>query len=108
MLLKTREMMLSRRGYLVTTAQPSSVDVEAACKTSDFDLFVLGHSIPLPQKVELIRTFRKLSPAPILSLLRFGDPAEDGADGHLDPYDPEALLKLVDAMLKDRSDAASM
>ena len=107
-LLKTREMMLRRRGYLVTSAPGSINDVETVCKTSQFDLFVLGHSIPLQEKAELIRTFRGLSQAPVLSLLRPGESSHDGADDHVVPDNPELLLDRIDAMLKGRGDAATM
>lgn len=57
-LLATRGMLLEQRGYSVTSAL-GFTQALAECRTASFDLFILGHSIPEPDKLELIKTFRK-------------------------------------------------
>jgi DNA-binding response OmpR family regulator len=87
-------MLLEQRGYSVTSAFGFTHSI-AHCRSSDFDLFILGHSIPLPDKQELIRTFRANCPAPILSLERIGEERVD-SDFHASPFEPEELLKTVE------------
>ncbi|HLY91983.1 MAG TPA: hypothetical protein VKQ89_01880, partial [Candidatus Angelobacter sp.] len=60
-LLATRRMLLEQRGLNVTSALGFTQAI-AHCNTPDFDLFVLGHSIPVADKEELIRTFRRTCP----------------------------------------------
>jgi DNA-binding response OmpR family regulator len=56
-LLATRKMLLEHRGYDVTSALGFSDAVEQ-CQNCDFDLFIIGHSIPEKDKLNLIKTFR--------------------------------------------------
>lgn len=106
-LLRTRELLLRRRGYNVTSEFGFTTAVEA-CKAARFDLFILGHSIPRTDKSELIKTFRRYCSAPVLLLLRQGESVEAGADGSVSPDDPELLLDRIDQMLSPRSDSASV
>jgi DNA-binding response OmpR family regulator len=96
-LLATRRMLLEQRGYHVVSALGFTQAV-AHCKTPDFDLFILGHSIPVSDKQELIRTFRQNCPAPILSLERHGEERVQ-ADFHASPDEPEEFLATVDRVL---------
>src|SRR5690349_17572253 len=80
-LLRTREMILRREGYIVSSALGFTAGVEH-CKNQNFDLFVLGHSIPDKDKRELMRVFRTGSKAPVLALQRQGENVPDGADAH--------------------------
>src|SRR5690348_11946100 len=61
-LLATRGMLLEQRGYSVTSALGFSRAIEH-CRASGFDLFILGHSIPEMDKLELMKTFRGNCPA---------------------------------------------
>jgi|SRR5689334_21861591 DNA-binding NtrC family response regulator len=96
-LLATRGMLLEQRGYSVTSALGFSQAI-ARCRASGFDLFILGHSIPDTDKLELIETFRENCPAPILSLERHGEERVP-SDFHASPDDPERLMKTVDRIL---------
>lgn len=96
-LLATRRMLLEMAGYTVTSALGFTESLEH-CNSSGFDLFILGHSIPTKDKQELIRTFRKSCPAPILSLERVGELRVE-SDFHASPDDPEKLLKTVGNIL---------
>jgi DNA-binding NtrC family response regulator len=96
-LLATRRMLLEQRGLNVTSALGYTQAI-AHCNTPDFDLFILGHSIPLADKEELIRTFRRHCPAPILSLERHGE-EKVPCDFHSSPDEPEDFLATVDRIL---------
>ncbi len=93
-LLRTRHMLLEREGYEVVSAIGLAASLQL-CKEGDFDVFVLGHSLPYSDKKKLVDEFRKHCPAPIISLRRnAGEQLVDGADYHIEP-DPEPLLQLV-------------
>jgi DNA-binding response OmpR family regulator len=96
-LLATRGMLLEQRGYHVTSSL-GFTQALAECRTSGFDLFILGHSIPDTDKLELIKTFRENCPAPILSLERHGEERVP-SDFHASPDDPEKLIRTVDWIL---------
>jgi DNA-binding response OmpR family regulator len=98
-LLKTRKMLLQRQGYEVTSAL-GYVDAIQSCKPPQFDLLILGHSIPDKDKKQLMKAFRAIGPAPILALRRQGEDLPDGADAHIYPDDISDLLKTVDSILK--------
>jgi hypothetical protein len=68
-----------------------------------FDLFILGHSIPLADKERLVSQFRAQCCAPILLLLRVGEPIPD-ADYQTYPGDPAELLRLVAEILGDHTE----
>ena len=90
-------MLLEQRGLKVTSAF-GFIEAVAHCNTPDFDLFILGHSIPVADKLELIRTFRQNCPAPILSLERHGEPKIQ-CDFHASPDEPEEFLATVEKIL---------
>jgi CheY-like chemotaxis protein len=93
-LLRTRHMLLEREGHQVVSSFGFTASLEN-CHQGNFDLFLLGHSIPHLDKQKLVETFRKHCPAPIISLRRnAGEQLVDGADYHIEP-DPEPLLALV-------------
>lgn len=99
-LLRTRHMLLEREGYEVVSSLGFTESLQN-CKSADFDLFLLGHSIPRSDKQELVSTFRQHCPGPIISLRRnAGEELVDGADYHIEP-DPEPLLKLVRRIFGD-------
>ena len=97
-LLATRCMLLEQRGYRVISALGFTQAI-AHCSSPDFDLFILGHSIPVADKQELINTFRKNCPAPILSLERLGE-EKVPCDFHASPDRPEEFLATVQMILE--------
>jgi DNA-binding NtrC family response regulator len=103
-LLLTRQMLLEKSGYKVTSALGFTKAVEH-CQHSGFDLFILGHSIPEDDKLHLIKTFQENCPAPILSLERPGE-KRIPCDFHASPDDPQKFLKVVDEILSRRKDQA--
>lgn len=101
-LLVTREMLLEKSGYNVTSALGFTKAIEY-CRHSEFDLFILGHSIPDDDKLHLIKAFRENCPAPILSLER-SDERRIPCDFHASPHDPADFIKVVDDILAERED----
>jgi DNA-binding NtrC family response regulator len=101
-LLATRQWLLEQRGYIVTSAHGFTKAVEQ-CHQPDFDLFVLGHSIPAADKLSLIKTFREHCPAPILSLERHGEGFVP-CDFHASPDEPERFITVVDDILAGREE----
>lgn len=99
-LLATRGMLLEQRGYTVISALGFSKAIEQ-CKESNFELFILGHSIPDTDKIALIDTFRVNCPGSILSLERYGE-KHVPSDFHASPDDPEQLLQVVADILARR------
>jgi DNA-binding response OmpR family regulator len=99
-LLATRKWLLEQRGYSVTSAHGFTRAAEH-CHKSDFDLFILGHSIPQADKLSLITTFRENCSAPILSLERHGEDYVQ-CDFHASPDDPEKFITVVDNILAGR------
>jgi len=97
-LLVTRGALLEREGYQVTS-ELGFTQSAARCAEGNFDLFILGHSIPERDKQELIRIFRANCSAPVLALLRQGEDAPGNADYQVFPYDPAQLLKTVARIL---------
>jgi DNA-binding NtrC family response regulator len=96
-LLATRKMLLEQKGYSVSTALGFS-QASRHCSEGGFDLFILGHSIPHDDKLQLIELFRANCPAPILSLERHGEDFVP-ADFHASPDDPEKFIEVVGKVL---------
>jgi len=104
LLLRTRHMLLQHSGYDTVSSLGFTQSLEH-CKNGNFDLFILGHSIPYSDKRQLVEEFRDVCPAPIISLRRNpGEQIVDGADYHIEP-DPEPLLDLVNRILAQKSTA---
>ncbi len=95
-LLATRKMLLEQRGFHITDAL-GFIQAIKHCRTGGFDLFILGHSIPETDKLELIENFRKNCPAPILSLERHGEHFVP-CDFHASPDAPDRIVNLVEAL----------
>ncbi|MBV8476658.1 MAG: hypothetical protein JOZ36_08335 [Acidobacteria bacterium] len=93
-LLRTRHMLLESQGHQVVSCLGFAESLEQ-CRAGNFDLFLLGHSIPYSDKQQLVAIFRQKCSAPIISLRRHaGEQLVEGASYHIEP-DPDALLILV-------------
>lgn len=103
-LLRTREILLRRQGYSVTSCLGFTAAAEQ-CIANEFDFFILGHSIPHEDKLQLIRTFRMNSAGPVLALRRYDDAQLPDADAQVYPDDIEGLLKTVESMLQNHNSA---
>lgn len=94
-LARTREMLLYAAGFQVSTYTNSEQAIEA-CRRQNFDLIVIGHSIPLKEKREMLLQVRALCQTPILALLRYGEAPMQGADYVFDAsQSPVQLLEMV-------------
>jgi len=98
-LLWTRQLMLQQMGYQVVSAEGFVAALEA-CEAPmvNFDLAILGHSIPAKDKERIISHFRQHCKAPILALLRPHEGAMQNADRSIDP-EPEKLIAAVREIL---------
>lgn len=72
-LLVTRQMLLEQAGYEVVSALGYAEALEVCTGNHDFDLIVMGHSIPQKDKIAMISTLRSKYSAPLLSILRHGE-----------------------------------
>lgn len=98
-LLVTRRMLLEEQGYQVTSAL-GFAEAVARCKDGEFDLFILGHSIPDGDKSELVKAFRKCNGTPVLSLRRDGEMPVYKTDYEVSVDDPSEFLKTVAEILR--------
>jgi CheY-like chemotaxis protein len=92
-LMHSRQMLREHEGYTVVSSLGFTASI-AHCRRGGFDLFILAHSIPDPDKQELVDRFRKHCPAPIIVLCRHAfEEAVRGADHNLEP-DPKPCSSL--------------
>jgi DNA-binding response OmpR family regulator len=97
-LLFTRQAMLELAGYEVISAEGFADAIEHC--PGDFDLIILGHSIPQKDKRAIVAELHKRGcDAPLLSLLRAGEHKIPEATQGVDPHHPENLLDAVECML---------
>ena len=98
-LLHTRELLIKGKGHEVVSALGFHGGTEA-CQLGGFDLFILGHSIPAEDKLELIRCFReKNAGVPVIALTHPHEPPLQEVDRYLDPGDPAELLRSLAFMI---------
>ena len=99
-LLDTRHMLLTNAGFKAKSAVGFTAAIEL-CRSGQFDLIILGHSIPSKDKDAIMEQARKSSDAPVLALTRTGELNPDKADHHLDAAEgPESLIAKVNSILK--------
>jgi CheY-like chemotaxis protein len=98
-LAKTRELLLSEAGYLVTSAV-GRAEAVSRCGCGA-DLLVLGHSVPSADKKEVIACYRQHSTGPILSLLRSDQQRLPEADFGVEAFDPAEVVQVVRKILHD-------
>jgi CheY-like chemotaxis protein len=91
-LLKDRKDMLEAAGFFVTSAYGSVEARRICCLDHEFDLIVLGYSIPRPDKIAFVEFLRANCKAPILSIRRHGDPALREADFSIDSENEREVL----------------
>jgi DNA-binding response OmpR family regulator len=98
-LLWTRELMLQQLGYSVVSVEGFVAALEACeAPNRNFDLAILGHSIPTRDKERIISHFRQHCDAPILALLRPHERPLENADRSIEA-DPEKLVAAVEKLL---------
>ena len=104
-LLRTRHLMLERAGYGVVSVVSFQAALES-CEGGSFDVFLLGHSLPHSEKLQLVRAFRRACPGPVIALRRnVGEQLVATADYHIEA-DPEPLLKLLEDIARNEGEVA--
>jgi len=98
-------MLLEREGYKVSSALGFK---EGMANCSDgsarsFDLFILGHSIPITEKERLIAAFRSNATAPILSLWKHNEQVDCSVDYLAFSESSDSLLGNVATILAKSS-----
>ena len=105
-LLTTRQMLLEQAGYTVTSALGFEEAMER-CHSSQYDIVLIGHSIPRTEKSTLAAILRQHCDAPILSIRMQGDPPLAEADYSVQADEgPTILLAGVRAILEAREKKA--
>jgi len=104
-LLYTREWILKAQGFQVVSACDFTEALQR-CQTDQFDLAIMGHSIPRPEKLVLIQEFKKKRYAPVLSLVKHGDSPLPEADYWVEAFEgPEVLVRAVKTALDGKPSA---
>ena len=98
-LLWTRQLVLRQLGYEVVSAL-GFTEAWEACEAPDanFDLVVLGHTVPTKDKDQMIAHLRQHGDCPILALLRPHEGTLQSADRSV-VSDADALVAAVREML---------
>src|SRR5690242_4047998 len=91
--LKKLELLLDGMGHRVASAHGFTAALKE-CATGDFDLFILGDSIPTAHKEALIGAFRSRCPAPVMVLRGANEREARGADYETDA-EPQNVVELV-------------
>ena len=95
-LLVTRQLILEQAGFDVSSAFGFAEALEICQTRYDFDLILMGHSMPQKDKTALVAALRSKCKAPLLSILRRGDLPIPEADYSVGADDgPVALLFAV-------------
>ena len=102
-LLRSRHSFLEYGGYKVTSAL-GLAQALAKCQDGAFDLFILGHSIPVGDKAKLMKVFRSKSASPILSLWHQHEPIVETAEYLAFSDNPDELLKSVATIFERRAE----
>ena len=103
-LLKTRQHLLEQKGYDVTSAEGFTEAMEC-CQAGDFDLVVIGHSIPHKDKEAIFKAVQQTCSAPVIALSRGTEPPLKGALDTVDPMNPVKFLDCVDRVFASKSKA---
>lgn len=101
-LLRTRMMLLRSAGYQVLMADSLAASIEA-CRTINFDLVIIGHSIPREDQTELSATLRQECPGvPVLLIIRSElEPGPAAIEHIVNAQDgPGVLLHTVNSILR--------
>jgi CheY-like chemotaxis protein len=95
-LLETRKLILERAGFKVTTAHGLDEAIERCGGEPDFDLIVMGHSIPRKDKSDIFTKLHNYADIPMLSIRRHGDDPVPEATYSIDSEEgPQALIDGV-------------
>jgi CheY-like chemotaxis protein len=101
----TREMLFASAGFQVSSSSNINQALEL-CAHKEFDLIVIGHSMPLEQTGFLVKELRLRCDTPLLVLQRPGESLVTGVDYIFDSTEsPALLLQAVVNILSPDADA---
>jgi DNA-binding response OmpR family regulator len=101
-LLRTRQLVLESRGYKVTSALGFTEAVRH-CKTGHHDLVIIGHSIPISDKQQMIKELRNVSATPVLALMKPNEEPLNTADYNLDYLNTEKFVEFINEVLDPKA-----
>ena len=76
----------------------SSASFCVAGHAGDFDLVVMGHSIPHKDKEAIFKAVQQTCAAPVIALSRGAEPPLKGAADIVDPMNPVKFLESVERL----------
>jgi CheY-like chemotaxis protein len=95
-LLRTRELLLENMGHTVVSAEGFAHAFElCGTGTEQFDLIVLGHSIPQADQQAIIRHCKATCPCPVLALIRSNEPPVAAASRSVESSDTREFISAV-------------
>ena len=95
-LLDTRRMILELNGFHVTTALGWNEALHMCGRAGDFDLVMIGSSIPRSDKEKLLTEAKRNGAVKVLSIRQPGDPPLPRAEYSIESlYDAQELVKVV-------------
>lgn len=99
-LLRTRQLLLEQMGYRVISAEGFAQATRLCAEhRSNFDLIVLGHSIPYEDKRAIIKHCIHACSCPVLSLLRENELPVEEAARSVPSSEPHEFLAAVQELL---------
>lgn len=104
-LLYTRQLILEEHGHSVLSAFGFTQALKCCDEAKDFNIFILGHSIPREDKEALISAFRAHCPGTVVALKRANEWPVAGADFEIEPA-PEAILETIEQIRLTKNAAA--
>lgn len=97
-LLTTRQQILTTSGYEVVSAL-GFAEAKQLCKQGEYDLAIMGHSIPEEDKLEMLKDIAEHCRVPVLALLRVNERPLSGATASVHSHEPKAVLAAVAKLL---------
>jgi len=91
-------MLLQEMGHTVVSAE-GFAEAFIACRQGDYDLLILGHSIPHKDKIAIIEKAKQQCPCPVLALLRANESPVPNIERSIDSSDPRAFVDAARDML---------
>ncbi len=98
-LLLARNDMLALAGYAVSSPRSPQEAIQLY-RQNAYDVIVIGHSVPPPERAAIIRAIQGIGPrVPIIFAAPAGEPPELLADETADIGNPDALIQALNRVL---------
>jgi len=100
-LLLTRRFLLEQAGFQVISAEGFVEAIEKCdAEGREFDLIILGQTIPRKDKERIIAHTQERCPSLVLALLKSDESPVQGADYSVEASDPNVFLATVRRMIE--------